>query len=111
MNEESIILIIETIGLLFLVAALIIFCSIVYLEIKRDNISVSSHSYYITLLLICWLIIELLSPWIFGPDSYLKQLTHSLILIILAVWMNLRFFWAHKKAREIFDSEMKILLE
>ncbi|UCG01961.1 MAG: hypothetical protein JSW11_20480 [Candidatus Heimdallarchaeota archaeon] len=111
MNKEPIIIILETTGLLALVAALIIFIIIIYLEIKRNNLSLSSHSFFIILLLICWLVVELLSPWLFGSNSLLEHLTHSFLLIILAVWINLRFYWAHKKAREISDLEWKIQIE
>ncbi|MFX1507830.1 MAG: hypothetical protein ACFFDC_17215 [Promethearchaeota archaeon] len=111
MNQEFFILTIEAIGLLALIAALIIFSIIIFLEIKQDNLSLSSHSFFIILLLVCWLIVELLSPWLFGSNSFLEHLIHSFLLIILAIWINVRFYWAHKKAREISDLEWKLQLE
>ncbi|MFX0052984.1 MAG: hypothetical protein ACFFAJ_06925 [Candidatus Hodarchaeota archaeon] len=111
MNEDFFIFLTKMIGLLSLLGSLIIFSVIIYTEIKRKKIAFSSHNLFIALLLTCWLIIDFTAPWIFGSESLMEKITHALILIILAVWINIRFFWAHKKARESIDFEIKMQLE
>ncbi|MFX0015056.1 MAG: hypothetical protein ACFFB2_08035 [Promethearchaeota archaeon] len=111
MNEELLISILESIGVIFLFASLIIFSIIIYLEMRGGNLAFSSHNLFLVLLLTCWLIIDLISPWIFGSETILEHLTHAILLIILTIWINIRFFWAHKKAKEIIDSELRIQLQ
>jgi hypothetical protein len=111
MNEDFFIFLTQMIGLLSLLGSLIIFSIIIYYDVKKKKIGFSSHNLYIALLLSCWLIIDFTAPWIFGSESLLEKVTHALILIILAVWINIRFFWAHKKARETIEFEIKMQIE
>ncbi|MHA2316689.1 MAG: hypothetical protein ACXAC6_02980 [Candidatus Hodarchaeales archaeon] len=107
MTENLIISGIELVSQLLLLATFGIFIIIIYREITQDRNTFSSHSVFFSIFLASWLILEILSTSIFTNNLLFEQIVHFIILIILALWMNIRFFWARDQAKKISEQELK----
>lgn len=113
MKLEVFIPLLDVIAIIFILSALIIFSTVIYFEIKHNKNPVTIYSFFFALFLGSWMIIELLSHSLFLDQEDLMHIVHLVILIVLAFWMNLRFIWAQKRARElsIDPFEMQSLYE
>ncbi|MHA1977717.1 MAG: hypothetical protein ACW98F_03385 [Candidatus Hodarchaeales archaeon] len=107
MTENLIISGIELVSQILLLVTFGIFMIIIYREISQNKNTFSSHSVLFSIFLASWLILETISNLVFTNNLLFEQLVHFIILIILALWMNIRFFWARNQAKKMSEQEFK----
>ncbi len=96
MNTHSILNYME---ILFLSLALLLMIIFVAKEFNRGRINLNHYSLFFLFFLSGWIIIELIdhqSLFNFKTERYFIDFV---FILILAIWLNLRFFWALKSTR------------
>ena len=90
----------STLTIIVLILALIIFLIALINSYKQDKVIRGNYNLYFSSFLTMWITVELVNHFSDEGSEVLFQLMHLFILLILAIWMNLRFYWAIKTAKK-----------
>ena len=85
-----------TIGVLFM--ALFVFLLALIDNYLNSQTIKGNYNFYFSLFLFGWVAIELVQHYYQPANEILASILHLLVLLVLAIWMNLRFSWALRTA-------------